>query len=282
MESQPHKPRARGVVALIVVVIVFAVLYLGGLALYLTDSGADTADLKAGTVPADHLQLHVDVSVVDPVKQSFDVIIEPQPTGTLTADNGFTAKKDFTFYITTGDIAKTITVKAGEPMTAMTIPVPLDGEISVYPFDSYAGSVQLSSDLPIQIDAVSHIQAYHAGMVLDDKADPTNLNVNFTFTRSLSIVLFALFIYTLMALVAMVVVVVTVCVVWGDYGMDFGHLTWGAALLFVLPGVRSGLPGQPPIGTLADFLVFFWAEVLVVACTVVLVFTWVTRAKPKP
>jgi len=37
------------------------------------------------------------------------------------------------------------------------------------------------------------------------------------------------------------------------------------------------MPGTPPIGTLADFLSFFWAECLVAACLFVLVVIYLRR-----
>ena len=36
-----------------------------------------------------------------------------------------------------------------------------------------------------------------------------------------------------------------------------------AALLFAFPTVRNNLPGNPPIGSLNDFLAFFWTEGIV-------------------
>ena len=281
MDTRAKHPHTARAVVLAVVAIAFAVMYLGGFLVFLSDSTGDRSELELGNPPDNSLLIHVTVSSIDALKQEADLSFQPEPTGSLTADRGFTAKKDFTYYITTPDNAKTVTFKAGEPMIATRVTVPIDGEISVYPFDSYNVTFDLASDLPMVIDNESHFQAYHALMTLDKaRSHEGDLVVDYRFSRSNSIVLFALFVYVLQALVAAVAVIVTICVVWGGYELNFGHLTWGAALLFVLPGVRSGLPGQPPIGTIFDFLVFFWSEVILVACTVTLVFTWVKRSKP--
>jgi hypothetical protein len=41
--------------------------------------------------------------------------------------------------------------------------------------------------------------------------------------------------------------------------------------------VRNAQPGAPPIGTFSDFISFFWAEVFIALCLVILVFTWLLR-----
>jgi hypothetical protein len=277
-----NQPRVGRALVLVVAGIFFAALYVSGLFIFRADTGEDSVQLHAGNLPADHLTIHLRVTSIDPAKQTVGISLEPEPTGTLTGDDGFTAKKDISFDVTTMDIAKTVTIKAGDPMTALELAIPIDGDIAQYPFDSYGGDIQLTSDLPLLIDSASHIQAYHADATTGDRATPESINVIYTFTRSHSILLFALFVYLLIALVALVAVVVTIHIVWGGYELQFGHVGWLAALLFVLPAVRSGLPGQPPIGTLCDFLVFFWAEFLVVASLVTLVFTWRQRSKPAP
>jgi hypothetical protein len=284
MSGKPLKrhPKAARIIWLVFGAIVFAVLFVAGLGLYIYDSGADTGEFHQGTLPADHLTLNVRVDSIDPAKEEADVTIAPVPTGGLTDDQGWTAKKDLTFQIITDDAVKNVTIKAGDPMISSTVTIPLDGDISVYPFDSYGGNVAFSSDLPLGVNSESHIQAYHAAAAMGDHPDPNSFYITYDFSRSLSIVLFALFVYLLIALVATVAITVTILVTWHGYGLEFGHIGWVAALLFVLPAVRSGMPGGPPVGTMIDFIVFFWAEVLVVACLVVLVFGWIRAAKPDP
>lgn len=56
-----------------------------------------------------------------------------------------------------------------------------------------------------------------------------------------------------------------------------GQKDCAAALLFAFASVRNAQPGTPPIGTYSDFISFFWAEVIIALCLVILVFTWVLR-----
>ncbi|MFD0574689.1 DUF4436 family protein [Kitasatospora gansuensis] len=44
-----------------------------------------------------------------------------------------------------------------------------------------------------------------------------------------------------------------------------------AATLFALVGLRNAAPGSPPIGSVIDYVAFFWAEGIIaasLACTV--------------
>jgi hypothetical protein len=54
-------------------------------------------------------------------------------------------------------------------------------------------------------------------------------------------------------------------------------LVWMSALLFVLPAFCGMLPGNPPLGVLSDYLVFFWVEGLVALCLLVAVLAWARR-----
>ncbi|WP_052070016.1 DUF4436 family protein [Streptacidiphilus albus] len=56
-------------------------------------------------------------------------------------------------------------------------------------------------------------------------------------------------------------------------GMVWPALGWMAATLFALVGLRNAAPGGPPIGSLMDYVAFFWAEGIIaagLACTAAL------------
>jgi hypothetical protein len=54
-----------------------------------------------------------------------------------------------------------------------------------------------------------------------------------------------------------------------------------AALLFAFPAIRNALPGTPPIGSLDDYIAFFWTEAIVAIALLVVVTVWTIRqARP--
>jgi uncharacterized membrane protein len=163
-------------------------------------------------------------------------------------------------------------------MTTTQVPISISGEVSSYPNDVYSGDIEIDSDVPLDIEAESHIQAYTADMSLDDHSKPTEMTVNFDFSRSRSIVIFAWFIYGLIAAVSLLALSVAIGVAKG-MKFEFSMVGWIGALLFVLPAIRNSLPGQPPIGTIGDFAVFFWSEIIIVIALVTLILTWHQRSK---
>jgi hypothetical protein len=258
--------------------VILAALYAGGMFLFHQDAGADEATLSKGTVPADRVTMHVRVASIDPTKQSAVLAILPEPEGKLTDDGGYSAKEDLEFDIVTDDGTKTVKIKAGDPMVTTQVPISIDGEVSAYPNDAYDGDIEIDSETPFQLDGESHIQAYSTDMTLDEHSKAGELTMNFEFKRSLSIVIFAWFVMGLITLVALLAIAVAGGVAVRGFKFEFGMIGWIGALLFVLPAIRNSLPGQPPIGTVGDFAIFFWAEIFVVLSLISLVVTWYRRS----
>jgi hypothetical protein len=73
------------------------------------------------------------------------------------------------------------------------------------------------------------------------------------------------------------VLLLTLSVVLRGRKVELAMFSFTAALLFAFATVRNAQPGTPPIGTYSDFISFFWAEVIIALCLVVLVFTWLLR-----
>lgn len=270
---------AKGIV--IAVLAACAVCFVLGLIIFKRDFGGDEAMLSKDPVPKSHLVFHITVASIDPTNQAASLTITPEPAGSMTSDSGYTAKQDIEFNIVTDLDTKNVKIKAGSPMVTTTVPIPAAGEIAAYPNDAYSGNVEIDSDTPMVIDAESHLQPYGADMTLDSHSTPDALIVNFEFGRSASIVIFAWFLYAMIGLVSLVALIVALTVFFGSHKWEFGMMLWVAALLFVLPGIRNALPGQPPIGTIGDFAIFFWAEVLVVLALLMQLWMWWHRYRNK-
>lgn len=273
------RPKTGRIVA-IVLAIVLVALYVLGLMMFRQDAGAEAFDLAAkGEKPQNGMIMHVKVASIDPAKEIAVLSITPEPEGDLTDDKGYSAKKDIEFTVYTDDGPKSVKIKAGDHMTTTQVTVAASGEISSYPMDKYQGDIEIDSETPMTIDGESHVQAYTAEMSLSDESKPTEMSLNYEFARSKSIVIFAFFVLGLIALVAALALAVSLGVAGRGFRFEFGMIGWVGALLFVLPAIRNALPGQPPIGTVGDFAVFFWAEIIVIISLVTLVITWYRRAQ---
>ena len=56
-------------------------------------------------------------------------------------------------------------------------------------------------------------------------------------------------------------------------------LSLSVSLIFGLPALRNSMePGVPPVGVFGDYVSFTWAELIVAASTVVVVWTWIVKS----
>lgn len=63
-------------------------------------------------------------------------------------------------------------------------------------------------------------------------------------------------------------------------GLTWPALGWMAATLFALAAFRNTAPGAPPVGSLLDYVAFFWAEAIIALCIVVVVVTGIRAEDP--
>jgi hypothetical protein len=88
---------------------------------------------------------------------------------------------------------------------------------------------------------------------------------------------FAIFIMVLMWALALAAVAIALILTYLRHDIGPGVLGFLAALLFALPNIRGALPGAPPIGSLNDYLAFFWAEAIVAITLIVLAVIFLIR-----
>ena len=62
---------------------------------------------------------------------------------------------------------------------------------------------------------------------------------------------------------------------------DLLPLSVSITLIFGLPALRNIQPGIPPVGALVDYVTFIWAELIVAASAVIIMWTWLLRTRPK-
>jgi hypothetical protein len=75
---------------------------------------------------------------------------------------------------------------------------------------------------------------------------------------------------------------VAVAVAVGGRKVEPQFFTWMAGTLFAIVGLRSVLPGNPPLGSLPEFLVFIWAEFIVAFSLLCIVVVYLRRRTGKP
>lgn len=243
------------------------------------------------TLPATRLEISAKVIFTDPIRGLMRVELEFHPKGELVAANGHDMARDVHVLTnTTYGQPEIILKKNHQPHPIeMTLSL-LDGDAALYPIDQYTAHLQLESYIergkddetavPLILDFVSHNHVLHAEAFLGADSEPHELNVQLKLKRPPTVQGFAWFMNGLMILIAICASLITFNVSYRDKKLEPNFMVWMSALLFVLPTIRNTLPGAPPLGSLTDFMVFFWVEAVVSIALFILVVTWYRRAGP--
>jgi hypothetical protein len=85
----------------------------------------------------------------------------------------------------------------------------------------------------------------------------------------------------MMTVLAGSVFVMTLRATSADRELDLVPLSLAVSLIFGLPALRNIQPGIPAVGVFGDYVSFLWAELVVAASAVIVVWTWIRRTKHK-
>lgn len=265
-------PRALGIA------FVCLVLYALPLFFFMRES----RDPKAVDPRGAEVALRVSIGVTHLQDEKLAVHIKPV-SGSLIGKDG-SLSEDVTVRLDPGTGPITHTFRANSHLTAWDVTVIADaGDILDYPFDRYRFDFDCEAfvkDKPVAL--VAGLGAVPHGIrakLTDIRGQGSDDDISIEIRRSGSVI----FLAALSTISLLVVAIAALSVAWqvAEQGrkIDFSMMTWVAAFMFVIPAVRSSLPGAPPVGALIDFILFFWLQVLAAVATTTLVVIWM---KQKP
>jgi uncharacterized protein DUF4436 len=131
--------------------------------------------------------------------------------------------------------------------------------------------------IPIGVDFVGSISGFKIDAAKSKESTDDYVGIDMTISRAATTKFFSFFVMFMMWGLTLSVLLLTFSVVLRGRKVELAMFSFTAALLFAFATVRNAQPGTPPIGTYSDFISFFWAEVIIALCLVVLVFTWLLR-----
>ncbi|MFE7529664.1 DUF4436 family protein [Kitasatospora sp. NPDC057542] len=274
-EPAVHRaPRRRWRFAAVLALVV--ALCGGGIGLYLNERNTreQTREL-AVPAAADWIELDVTAQDVDPTAQQLTLYVTPVPHGRFAAGPNSQAFARPVEITVTGAPRVTIRAAEGEAAASQLVQVGMyDGTKTDYPFDRYRAEAAFS--------ATSGGTAVPVGLVLTD-TDPFfvmrpqatataagAVTLDTGITRSRSTFILSWFMIAAMWAIALAVLGAAEVLYRKREGLVWPSLGWMAASLFALIGMRNAAPGAPPIGSLIDYVAFFWAEGIIaasLACT---------------
>jgi Domain of unknown function (DUF4436) len=142
-------------------------------------------------------------------------------------------------------------------------------------------AAEADDEIPIGVDFVGSIPGFKIDAAKSKESTEDYVGIEMKIARASTTKFFSFFVMIMMWGLTIGVVFLTLSVVLHGRKVELTMFSFTAALLFAFASVRGAQPGTPPIGTYSDFISFFWAEVIIALCLVILVFTWVLRPAAK-
>jgi hypothetical protein len=288
--TRSKKPLIVGVILLLI----FAAAYFFVLTAYKNESNNRAAELAADTAKAGENRIDVNGRIVtaDPIKGDVVVRLEFTPHGSFASGDGATLARDLDLFVSSATGKNVHEFKKGKRMNPVEAVVEIyEGEPMDYPFDAHAaelsfffepgaakgGEAAASEAIPVAVEMRGSV----AGLRIDTEyAKENTLDhavIDISIQRASTAVFFSVFIMIAMWALTIGVILLVFRVFAGHRKIEISMFSFLGALLFAFPALRNSQPGTPPIGTMSDFLAFFWAEVIIALSLLSVVLRWLIR-----
>lgn len=213
----------------------------------------------------DCVDIHGKIFSVDPVAGKMNVKFWVEPRGNLYKNElgkGLTKNLIVTITNLSGDMEYLL--KKNKTINVISADIPLDGSSTNYPFDKYKSDLCIVVEeagnpynlIPANIDLVENIQGFEIKLKPHILSYPNVIVLDIHSARSGTLKSVAIAGIILMWAMAIAVVFMTLTFTTKNYKVE--SLAFYSALLFALVGFRNSLPETPPVGTLSDYVGFFW------------------------
>lgn len=299
------------IIAIVILAVVGAAMFLTIKTFNAEGIQKSTTISDKGTPSKNFVDINVQLLSFDPIKGDATARVSFTPEGSLAGDDG-SIKQDLKFFINSANGKQEIDYAKGKRMTPVEAVIPIyEGNAADYPFDKHKAQVELYltpgkagekkeadktaphpagdeeaapkkdetalEDIPIDVDWFGSLPGYTITAANTKESDENYVLFEVGLERSNIAVFFSIFVSVLMWLLTIAVLFLMISVLFRGRKAELAMFSFMAALLFAFYAVRNSQPNVPPIGVLSDFLAFFWAELIVGACLLAGVFTWVFR-----
>lgn len=114
---------------------------------------------------------------------------------------------------------------------------------------------------------------------LGNSEEPTGIALDLT--RANSVIVVSLIVMVMMTALSMSLLAMVLRATTAGEKTDLLPLSVSISLIFGLPALRNIQPGVPPVGAIVDYVAFIWAELIVAASAIIIVWTWLLRSRAK-
>jgi hypothetical protein len=237
----------------------------------------------------DRVDASARIVTADPVKGDISVRLTFTPHGSLLSADGVTLSRDLLLDVASATGKHSYEFKKGKRMDPVEAIVEIyDGEPMEYPFDQHqaqlsfyfepaGGAAEADKSIPVAIQMYGSVSGLRIDAEYAKEHTDDHVVIDLSLCRAPTAVFFSCFIMAAMWSLTLGVICLVFRVLAGHRKIEISMFSFLGALLFAFPALRNSQPGTPPIGTLSDFLAFFWAEVLIALSLLSVVLTWLIR-----
>lgn len=303
------------IVAGVIVLAIIGGMMWYTLSMFRAESGQKVIDIsQAGDASASHVETHVKLMSIDPIKGDASARFEFAPSDNLLGEDG-TLKQDLRLYVNAANGKQEFDFPKGKLMTPVEAVFNMhDGQATEYPFDKYRAAIDIyimkpepkipetptaapkptadeqapetnkdeaadvdDDEMAISVDFLGSIPGYKINASKAEYSGVDFVGVETQIERSATVKFFSMFVSVLMWALAISVLFFVGTLILRGRKVEVNMFSFMAALLFAFYAVRNSQPNVPPIGVFSDFISFFWCEILIAGCLLAAVFTWVLR-----
>jgi hypothetical protein len=140
-------------------------------------------------------------------------------------------------------------------------------------------ALQGSVPVPLSISLLASVQGVKFSGAVSRQADSDLTGIDLVMRRPDNLIVVSFFVMFLMISLAVSVLTMALKVTNMGKKSDLLPLSLSLSLIFGLPALRGIQPGVPPVGALADYFSFIWAESFVAASAIIVMWTWLKHSE---
>jgi hypothetical protein len=293
--------------------------YLFGIYRNANESIHRSLQLKDQVVEADRVLILVTVTNVNPAAKQLTAQLGFRFVGNLAQDD-VTPKFDLKLLVNNFGGQQEYDFPKGKRMHRTEVTFSMDGDVNKYPLDRHRSELRFLMTMPgkvsqpetphvpqdmpeenaqagelivggtalqgrVQVPLSLSLSASVPGMKFSGevsrKDDSKLTTVNVKVRRPDNLIVVSFLVMLMMMSLALSVLAMALRGTIAGKKFDLLPLSLALSLIFGLPALRNIQPGVPPVGALADYFSFIWAEMFVAVSAIIIMWTWLIGSDPK-
>jgi hypothetical protein len=304
-----------------ILIIIFFVLafYVAILLRGLTESTRRSLQLTGQTDAADQVLISILITNASPTGQELTAQLGFRVVGSIAKDD-VTPAVDLKLLVNNFRGQQEFDFPKGKRMNRIEVTFPLNGDLNRYPLDHYQTTMWLLMTTPTRNlqpqpskaaenmpEITHHLDELAVSSTEMERNAPVALSaslsasipgirfrgnvsrgstqeltaIDLDLTRANNVIAVSLIVNLMMAALSMSLLAMVLRATTEGGKTDLLPLSVSISLIFGLPALRNVQPAVPPVGAFVDYVTFTWAELIVAASAVIIVWTWLLRSRPE-